>query len=1091
MNRTIISLLFCSFVSWASAQPQGYYRYPALHGDTLIFTAEGDLWTVGIEGGTARRLTTHHGEESHPRVSRDGTTLAFTAEYEGPTELYTMPLQGGLPTRRTWEESASFAVGFSPQGKLLYATREYATLPDYQLVSIDLSTGGRQRIPLTPAGDGTYGDDGTLFFVRPDDHQNDTKRYKGGTARKIWRFASGGSEAVNLTPDYEGESHSPRWWRGRLYFMTDRDGTMNLWSMNRDGQDLRQHTRHQGWDAKTPSPASQGRIAYQVGADLWIYDINGDESRRVEIGLASDFEQLRDKWVYEPMDYLSSVDLHPEGESLLLTTRGRIFVAPAKQGRLVRATGTPGVRYRDAVFMPDGETVLTLSDESGEFEFHALPANGVGDDRALTDNGQILRYEGHPSPDGKWVVFSDEAEDLWLLEVETGQQRRLSTNREGGLGDMEWSSDSRWLVFTQSALNTFQQLHLYNLEAQSLTTLTSDRTNSFNPVFSRDGKFLYFLSDRNLVSLVGAPWGTRQPDPYLDKTVKLYEIALREGLRSPFRPLDELMAEAMGEEKSKRKPAEASAEGEPSEAGAEEEDESGSAVQIELDGLQARLYEVPAPPGNYFGLAASKQALFYLSRESGPRPDTHLMAFPFGPDPEPVTVAEDVNGFQLSQDGKKMMVRKGRSYSIVEARPRKADLSDARVDLGDWKFAIDVKEDFRQIFIDAWRMERDYFYDPGMHGLDWDAMRDKYMPLVERVTTRRELSDAIGYLVSELSALHVSVRGGDLRQGQDQIRLAKLGARLDRDEAAGGYRIDYIYQSDPDYPEERSPLADPALKLEAGDLIEAVNGEEVLSVPSIYHLLRDQAGQQVLLRIRDAGASQSRQVIVTPMRNEADLRYHDWEYTRRLAADEKGEGKIGYVHLRAMGGGNLTEWYRNFYPVFNRQGLIIDVRHNRGGNIDAFLLAKLMRKAWMYWAPRTGEPYWNLNYAFRGHMVVLVDERTASDGEAFAEGFRRLGLGEVIGVRTWGGEIWLSSTNRLTDRGLARAPMFGVYGPEREWLIEGRGVEPDMEVQNLPHATYNGSDAQLEAAVKHLLQKIAEDPRPVPEPPPYPDKSGN
>ncbi|HSR67701.1 MAG TPA: PDZ domain-containing protein, partial [Acidobacteriota bacterium] len=824
MRRMSIVPLLCFLTVWLAAQPQGYYRHPALTGDTLIFTAEGDLWTVDAQGGTARRLTTHHGEESHARVSPDGATLAFTAEYEGPAEVYTMPLAGGLPSRRSWEESDSLAIGFSPAGELLYATREYATLPDYQLVAIDLGQGTRRRIPLTPAGDGSYAEDGTLFFVRPDDHRNDTKRYKGGTARKIWRFAPGDSEAVNLTPDYDGESHSPRWWEGRVYFMTDRDGTMNLWSMNAQGDDLQQHTRHQGWDAKAPSPASRGRIAYQVGADLWIYDTASGRNRKVDIRLASDFEQLREKWIYEPLDYLTAVDLHPRGESLLLTSRGRVFVAPARQGRLVRATGTPGVRYRDAAFMPDGETLLALSDESGEFEFHTLPANGVGEDRALTDNGAILRYQGYPSPDGKWVVFRDEAEDLWLLEVETGNQKRLSSNREGGLGDLAWSSDSRWLVFSQNAFNTFRQLHLYNLEDESLTTLTSDRTNSFNPVFSRDGRFLSFFSDRNLRSLVGSPWGTRQPDPYFDRTDMLYEVALREGERSPFRPLDELMAEAMQEE----------GEEDASEAGNEEGETAGPSAQIDLEGLQDRLYEVPLPPGNYGGLSAGKDALFFLSRESGPGPDTHLMALPFGPDAEPETVVEDVDGFQLSLDGKKMMVRKGSSFYVLDARAGKADLDEARVDLSEWKFSIDVKEDFRQMFIDAWRMERDFFYDPGMHGVDWEAMRDKYLPLVDRVTTRRELSDLIGYLVSELSALHVSLRGGDLRQGQDQIRLAKLGARLQRDEQAGGYRIEYIYRSEPDYPSERSPLADPALQLEAGDLIEAVNGTGVLSVPSIY-----------------------------------------------------------------------------------------------------------------------------------------------------------------------------------------------------------------------------------------------------------------
>ena len=375
----------------------------------------------------------------------------------------------------------------------------------------------------------------------------------------------------------------------------------------------------------------------------------------------------------------------------------------------------------------------------------------------------------------------------------------------------------------------------------------------------------------------------------------------------------------------------------------------------------------------------------------------------------------------------------------------------------------------------------------GAAGEGPDATLAKYLPLVDRVTTRNELSDLIGRFVGELSALHTSVRGGDMREGQDDVSVASLGARVFRDPEAGGYRIDYIYQSDPDYPDEMSPLADPELNISAGDVVQAVNGVSVLDVPDIGALLRNQQGKQVLLTVWSG--NESRDVIVVPTSNEYNVRYNDWEYTRRQIVEQEGEGAIGYVHLRAMGGGNITEWYRQFYPVFNRQGLILDVRHNRGGNIDSFILEKLMRQAWMYWQGRVGQPTWNMQYAFRGHMVVLVDQETASDGEAFADGFRRLGLGPVIGVRTWGGEIWLSSSNRLSDGGLARAPMTGVYGPEGEWLIEQIGVIPDMEVDNLPHATFNGSDAQLAAAIEYLQQQIELDPRTVPPPPAFPDKS--
>lgn len=384
-------------------------------------------------------------------------------------------------------------------------------------------------------------------------------------------------------------------------------------------------------------------------------------------------------------------------------------------------------------------------------------------------------------------------------------------------------------------------------------------------------------------------------------------------------------------------------------------------------------------------------------------------------------------------------------------------------------------------------MERDYFYDPGMHGVDWDAAYKKYLPLVDRVTTRNELSDIIGHYVGELEALHTSVRGGDLREGPDKVEVAGLGARLIRDESKKGYVIEYIYQADPDYPDEISPLADPYLGIRTGDVITHINGVAALSQTDIGAMLRNQAKKQVRMGITSNGIS--RDVIITPTDDESSLRYSDWEYTRRMDVEKKASSKIGYVHLRAMGSSDISQWYREFYPVFNRQGLIIDARSNRGGNIDSFILEKLMRQAWFYFKPRVGNPTWNMQYAFRGHMVVLVDQHTASDGEAFADGFRRLGLGKVIGTRTWGGEIWLGSQNRLSDGGLARAPMIGVYGPERKWLIEGHGLVPDIEVDNLPHATFMGKDAQLDAAIAHLLDLIQKDPRSVPAPPDFPDKT--
>ena len=1062
---------FLASAAW-TASTLGYYRYPALHGNELVFSAEGDIWAVDFKGGLASRLTTHPGEESHPAISPDGLTLAFSGTYEGPTEIYTMPLAGGLPTRWTYESDSSIVVGFTPDGRLIYTTRAFSTLPNPQLVTIDLNTKERSLIPLSQASDGSYDASGkTLYFVRPGFHNNNTQRYKGGTAQNIWKFTAGQAEAQNLTPDFLGENFSPMWWNGRVYYVCERDGTWNIWSMDEEGKDLKQHTRHQGWNVKSPC-MDDGRIVYQLGADLRVLDVRNDQDRLIPISLASDFDHLREKWVKEPMDYLTSAHVHPKGESVVLTSRGRVFVAPVGDGRLVRASFKEGIRYRDGVFMPDGQTLLALSDESGELEFVTLPSDGAGEEEPLTNDGKILRFQGHPSPDGKWIAYDDKNNDLWLLNRENKEQKKISTSQEG-IGGLSWSSDSNWLAYSQSAFNTFLQIHLYSIETGEQILLTSDRVNSMSPAWSPDGRFLYFLSDRNLRSVVGSPWGSRQPEPYFDKPMKIYCLSLRKGIRSPFKPEDELYESPAAKDRQEKDP------------------KQNPLLEIDKDGIQRRIREVPVDPGNFAGLQVNDQALFWVERGEGYGSPSSLKAVKIGnKDIQVETVLEGIRGFELSADGKKLMVRRGNSFYVLDANPRKiTDMRKGEVNLRGWSFPIDVREDFRQLYIDAWRLERDYFWDPNMHGVDWEAMRDKYLPLVDRVTTRRELSDLIGELVGELSALHVSVRGGDLREGPDQIRVATLGARLEWDESAGGCRIEYIYKSDPDYPDEISPLADPDLGIQEGDIIVEIDGRSTLSVRHPHILLRNKAGRQVLLTIKSGKTGEIRRLIVTPTGNESNLRYSDWEYTRRLEVDEKGKGEIGYVHLRAMGGNNVTEWYRNFYPVFKRQGLIIDVRHNRGGNIDAFILEKLIRKAWFYWKPRAGSPYWNMHYAFRGHIVVLCDENTASDGEAFAEGFKRLGLGKVIGTRTWGGEIWLSSNNLLTDRGLARAPQTGVYGPEGEWLIEGHGVDPDIVVDNMPYETFNGKDAQLEAAIAYLEEQIREHPVDIPQPPPYPDKS--
>ncbi len=1120
MTRRILTLVVLLLLPCAlrAEETLGYYRFPAIHGDTIIFAAEGDLWRVDRRGGVATRLTTHPAEETHPAISPDGKTLAFSAAYEGPTEVYTMPIDGGLPARRTFEgeggRTGAVVVGWTPGGEVLYATSHETGLPGVDLARIDPATGRRALVPLAQASEGVYAPDGkTLFFTRFAFQGSHTKRYKGGTAQSLWRYMDGAAEAVPLTADFAGTSKSPMLWQGRIYFVSDRDGTMNLWSMDENGKDLRQLTHHQGWDVTSPD-LSDGRIVYQLGADLRIFDIAANQDAPVPIRLISDFDQMRETWVKKPMDFLTAARLSPDGNRIVLTARGQVFVVPAKEGRIVEVTRKPGVRYRESRFLPDGKSVIALSDESGEVEFWKFPANGVGTPEQLTSDAKVLRWEGEPSPNGRWLAHHDKDQQLWLLDLKTRKQKRIavSTAAFGEFQDLAWSPDSRWLAWAIPESNSFTRIYLYQVETGKTVPVTSNRFNSASPTWSRDGKWLYFLSDRSLNTLVRSVWGPRQPDPYLTATTGIFGIALKKDTRSPFQPPDELHPAkpkdkdkeeeetppdtvAGKDEKGKDKAKEKA-------KGEEEEDKARKPprVQIDLDGLSSRLYEVPVPPGNYESLQASEDHLFWISVQPGLMEDMRaLQAVPFDWEKtDPKTVLAGLEDYDLSADGKKLMIRKMDDLYVVDAGDATAgddglsdkELEKARVDLSKWTFPFDPREQWQQMFREAWRLERDYFYDPRMHGVDWPAMLEKYRPLSLRVTSRGELDDLLGQMVSELSALHTFVRS-EPRKGDEDVEIASLGAELARDEAAGGWKITHIYRSDPDLPADAGPLRAPGVDVEDGDVIESVNGVSSLSTRDLGSLLRNQADKQVLLRVKDARTRKSRDVVVKPVspKDAADLRYSDWEYSRRLAVEEKGKGEIGYVHLRAMGGQDYTSWARDFYPVFDRPGLIIDVRNNKGGNIESWILAKLLRKAWFWWQPRTGEPYSNMPYAFRGHLVVLVNESTASDGEAFAEGVKRLKLGPVLGSRTWGGEIWLSSSNILVDKGIATAAEFGVYGPEGIWLIEGHGVDPDIVVENAPHATFEGKDAQLDAAIKYLQEKIKAEPVPVPKAPAYPNKA--
>lgn len=1133
----------------AEVSQQGYYRQPAMSTDNIVFVAEGDLWRTGINGGTAQRLTSNFAAESNPAISPDGTQLAFTGRYEGPAEIYVMPMSGGTPKRLTFDGDTALVQGWTADGRVLFNSPRQSGKPDLRLYTIHPATREVKPVPLSEAAEGCYGGS-TLFFTRRGAISDNVKGYRGGLAQSIWRFDEG-KEAVPVTKADAaakgGTNRQPMCATGRVYFLSDRDGNMNLWSMNTTGADLQQHTTHREFDIRGAAISPDGkRIAYQRGADLYVYDTTERRDTLLHIALQSDFEHLRTRWVKNPWDFVTAVEASPTGDRVVLTARGQAFVAPVGPGRHVEATRASDVRVRSAAFSQDGKYILAFSDKSGEMELWRYPANGVGDGKQLTKNAAILRQRFWSSPDGKWIAHLDKDRRLYLLNPATGEEREIDRGAFGQHDDVAWSPDSRWVVLEKGTRLGFQSLTLMNIASGSKTVLTSERYHAHEAAFSPDGKWLYFLSDRHLQSAVSSPWGPRNPEPFFDHQTKIYALALNTGARWPFLPKDELQksepdkkdadkkTDADKKPATDKKPVPEKPENKPDtpqvpplpkppepgepvqpkgESGADpaadtkgESKGSGAAasgspgaantVIIRLDGLIERLYEVPVPPGNYSQLSTDGKRLYFLVADSSAEPKKSLRSVAIeAPNPMPPSIDtffDDVRSYQLTLDHKKIFIRKANELWVFDAGkspPPPADQGKFSVNLRDWTFPVDPREEWKQMFIDAWRMHRDYFYDKNMQGADWKKVRALYEPLVARVTDRAELNDVLGQMTAEAAALHSQVGTSDLRKGEDNIDVAGLAADVTRVEA--GFRVTHLYGGDPELLEERGPLAKSEVNVVAGEIVTAVNGVPAKSVASLGELLRNQVGKQVLLAIATP-AGKSREVIVTPLttRRDRELRYLAWERERQQRVDKVSAGHVGYVHLQAMGATDIARWAREFYPVVQREGLIIDLRNNRGGNIDSWIVEKLQRRAWQYWQTRDAdEPFVNQQAVFRGHTVALIDANTYSDGETMAQGLKRLGIAPLIGMTTAGAGIWLSDQNTLRDNGIARVAEFGSFvdnGKERAWITEGVGVAPDVEVDNLPNATFNGADAQLEAAIRYLTDKIAKEPLTAPVVPAFP-----
>lgn len=1074
------ALLLLIGLSHAYAE-SAYYRDPSLQGKTLVFTAEGDLWRVAIAGGTAQRLTSNAGEESQASISPDGQQVAFVGSYDASPEVYVMPLAGGAPKRLSFDGARVSVVGWTPTGDVIYATSAVIG-PGSSVVlrTVNPIALAEHSLPFADANQASFDADGGVYFTRfglqiTGDH---VRGYHGGAMAQLWHAKIDGSaEATRLAANVEASLRRPMWWKGRVYHLSDETGSDNLWSMAADGTDRRPLTSFTEFEVRAPQ-LQDGQIVYQYAADIHVIDLDNGKDRIVPINLVSDFEQRRTRWLEKPLDYFENVSLAADGSRAAITARGAVTLAATDARRRIDLAVPAGARARAAVIGADGKSVYAISDVGGNEEIWQFPADGSGPGEALTHDSKARAWHLFPSPDGKSMAFDDKHGQLSILDIGSRRTRVVDKSQFGGddiYASVRWSPDSKTIAASRPESREGRaQIVMIASDGSHKVVVTSDRYESTSATFSRDGKWLYFLSNREFVATPGAPWGDRNMGPILDRRTKIYALALQADARFPFQPTNELTAATNDEDKDKDKDDKSDK--------SKDKSEAATLPSIAWEGLSDRLFEVPVDPGNYRDLRTDGKRLYFLNQASASDSHAELKTLAIANDGDDAnTLVENIGGYDLSADGKKLLFMKWAEQGagdmfIVDAGEKLPEkLAKEKLRIDDWRLAVDPRAEWRQMFSDAWRMHREFSFDPAMRGVDWNAVRARYEPLLARVADREELDDLIGQMTAELGILHSQIRRGDQREDNEVATPAALGADLLA--VANGMRVSHIYRSDPELPSDRAPLARPGVDVREGDVIRAINGQAVRSIADVARILSMQAGKQILLDVIRGNASHQTIAVPVGSRAEASLRYGDWEQRMRDRVLARGEGRIGYLHLRAMTGGDVGEFAREFYTNAFRDGLIIDVRRNNGGSIDSWVIEKLLRRAWAFWKFADSPPDYNMQQTFRGHLVVLIDERTYSDGETFAAGIKALGLGPLIGQRTSGAGIWLSDRNRLIDGGMARVAEYPQFNAaDGRWIIEGKGVSPDIAVVNAPLATFKGADAQLDAALKYLEDKMASDP---------------